>query len=112
MSKLIGIKLIHTLIWIFFNVVLFYLSYAVIVNKIDNLVWIGVGITLLEGLVLLVFKNVCPITLIAHKYSASTLDNFDIFLPNWLAKNNKLIYTIIFSTILCVLMYRIITNEK
>jgi hypothetical protein len=72
----------------------------------------GVGIILLEGLLLLIFKNVCPITLIARKYSASTLDNFDIFLPNWLAKNNKLIYTIIFITIICALMYRIIFNEK
>lgn len=34
--KLLLIKSVHTLIWIFFNVVIFYLLYAVIINKIDN----------------------------------------------------------------------------
>jgi len=112
MSKLTSIKIIHTIIWILFNVVIFYLLYAVITNKIDKLVWIGVGIILLEGIVLLFFRTMCPITLIARKYSDSPKDNFDIFLPNWLAKNNKLIYTIIFIIIICILIYRITTNEK
>jgi hypothetical protein len=39
------------------------------------------------------FKTMAFITVIARKYSDSTKDNFDIFLPNWLAKYNKLIYT-------------------
>jgi hypothetical protein len=33
MNKLNLIKFIHTLIWIFFNIVLFYMAYAVIINK-------------------------------------------------------------------------------
>jgi len=37
-----------------------------------------------------------PLTLIAGNYSNSQKDNFDIFLPNWLAKHNKLIFTTIF----------------
>lgn len=88
------------------------MAYAAIANKIDKFVWIGVGIILLEGVVLLTFRRMCPITLIARKYSDSTKANFDIFLPNWLAKNNKLIYTIFFIVIICMLIYRIITNEK
>ena len=36
MTKLILIKSIHTTIWLFMNVVIFYLLYAVIINKIDN----------------------------------------------------------------------------
>ena len=107
-SNLITIKIIHTIIWIFFNVVLFYMAYAVIINKIDKLVWIGVALILVEGIVLLMFRKMCPLTLLARKYSVSTKANFDIFLPNWLAKNNKLIYTIIFILIICVLIYRII----
>ncbi|MEJ7738720.1 MAG: hypothetical protein WKF97_14935 [Chitinophagaceae bacterium] len=106
------IKIIHTIIWIFFNVVLFYMAYAVIINKIDKYVWIGVALILLGGIVLLVFEKMCPITLIARQYSDSTKANFDIFLPNWLAKNNKAIYTIIFILIICMLIYRITTNEK
>ena len=107
MNMLVIIKLVHTAIWIFFNVVLFYLFYAVIMNKIDHWVWIGIGLILLEGLVLAAFKTMCPITLIARRYSDSTKDNFDIYLPNWLARNNKLIYTTFFIFILLVLFYRL-----
>jgi hypothetical protein len=110
MDKLTIIKIIHTVIWVFFNVVLFYLFYAVITNKIDKWVWICIGLVLMEGFVLLLFKKMCPITVIARKYSDSTKDNFDIFLPNWLAKHNKLIYTTFFVFILILLIYRLISG--
>ncbi|MFZ1677211.1 MAG: hypothetical protein WAT91_08060 [Saprospiraceae bacterium] len=107
-SKLVLVKSIHTLIWLGFNVVIFYLLYAVIVDKINKWVWICIGLITLEGLVLLVFKRMCPVTLIARKYSDSTMDNFDIYLPNWLAKYNKLIYTIIVGIALFILLVRLI----
>ncbi|MDX5346672.1 MAG: hypothetical protein LPJ89_11365 [Hymenobacteraceae bacterium] len=107
-TKLLLIKIIHTLIWVFFNVVIFYLLYAVIVNKIDKWVWICIGLILLEGLVLLVFKNMCPITVVARNYSNSEKDNFDIFLPNWLARYNKQIYTTIVLIALLILAYRLL----
>ena len=107
-TKLVAIKLIHTAIWIFFNVVIFYLLYAVIINKIDKWIWIGLGLILLEALVLVLFKKICPITLIARKYSDSTKDNFDIYLPNWLAKNNKLIYSCIVGLVIVILIYRLV----
>jgi len=108
--KLNIIKLIHSVIWIFFNVVIFYLYYAVIANKIDKWVWICIGLILLEGLTLLVFKRFCPITLIARRYSDSDKDNFDIFLPNWLAKYNKLIYTTLFIIAVGILLFRILAQ--
>lgn len=110
-SKLVWIKVLHTVIWIFFNVVIFYLLYAVIVNKIDKWVWICLGLIVLEGLVLLVFKAMCPVTLIARKYSDSQADNFDIYLPNWLAKNNKLIYSTIVIIAVLILIYQLIWNK-
>ena len=106
-DKLLSIKLMHTVIWLFFNVVIFYLLYAVIVDRIDLWVWICIGLVLLEGLVLLLFKWFCPLTVIARRYSDSTKDNFDIFLPNWLAKYNKLIYTSIFAIAVIILIFRI-----
>ena len=107
-AKLNIIKGIHTLIWLFFNAVIFYLYYAVITNRINKWVWMSIGLILLEGFVLLAFKNLCPVTLIARKYSGSTKDNFDIFLPNWLAKYNKLIYTTLFIIVLLILVYRLV----
>lgn len=108
--KLLFIKIIHTMIWLFFNVVIFYVLYAVITNKIDLWVWICVGLVLVEGLVLLAFKMFCPLTVLARKYSNSTKANFDIFLPNWLAKHNKLIYTSIFGVSLVILIIRLLSN--
>src|ERR1700712_181855 len=99
-NKLIAVKIIHTIIWIFFNVVIFYMLYAVLNNKLDNWFWLCYGLIILEGIVLLMFKLICPLTLWARKYSNSTKENFDIYLPNWLAKFNKLIYTFIMVIIL------------
>jgi hypothetical protein len=109
-GKLNIIKIIHSLIWLFFNGVIFYLYYAAFTNKIDKWVWIGIGLILLEGVVLLVFNRLCPVTLIARNYSDSTKDNFDIFLPNWLAKYNKLIYTTLFVIALILIFYRMFTK--
>jgi len=111
-GKLNTIKAIHTLIWLFFNGVIFYLYYAAFTNKIDKWVWIGIGLILLEGVVLLVFNRLCPVTLIARRYSDSTKENFDIFLPNWLAKYNKLIYTTLFVIVLILIFYRMLTQSK
>ena len=108
-SKLVLIKLLHTLVWIFFNIVIFYMLYAVIVDKIDLWLWIGFGLVLLEGLTLLVFKFFCPLTIMARKYSDSTRDNFDIYIPNWLARYNKLIYTSIVGVILVITVIRLLT---
>jgi len=110
-NKLTRIKLIHTLIWIFFNVVIFYLAYAVIAGDIDKWVWIGLGLFVIEGLILILFKMKCPLTVIARKYSDSTKDNFDIFLPNWLARYNKLIYSIFLSIIIIILIFRLILKK-
>ena len=107
-KRLFIIKSIHTLIWLFYNVVIFYLLYAAIADKIDQWAWICVGLVVLEGLVLLLFNWFCPLTIIARKYSDSTKANFDIFLPNWLAKHNKQIYTGIFAIAMTILLYRVL----
>jgi hypothetical protein len=106
-EKLTFIKLLHTIIWLFFNVVIFYLLYAVIINKIDKWVWICVALVVLETITLLAFRWYCPLTVWARKYSNSEKNNFDIYLPEWLAKHNKLIYGILFSVSLLILLVRL-----
>ncbi len=111
-TKLTIIKMVHTMIWIFFNIVIFYLLYSVIRNKIDKWVWICLGLILLEGLVLLIFKMFCPITVVARKYSNSVKDNFDIYLPNWLARHTKRIYTTIVLIGVLILIYRLLQRAS
>jgi hypothetical protein len=107
-TKLTIIKTFHTIIWVFFNVVIFYMLYAVIVGKIDRWLWIGYGLFVLEGLTLAAFRFMCPLTVIARKYSDSDRANFDIYLPHWLAKYNKQIYTAILVVIMIITVVRLI----
>lgn len=84
--KLTAIKFVHTLVWGFFVTVIFYVLYSGIADEVNVYTWIAIGLVLLEGIVLLVFKMFCPLTILAKRYSDSEKDNFDIFLPNWLAR--------------------------
>lgn len=107
-TKLTLIKIIHTAIWIFFNFVIFYMLYAAIANKLDLWLWIGYGFVFLEGLILVAFKSHCPLNLIARRYTNSPKDNFDIYLPSWLAKYTKLIYTTLFAIALTITTYQLL----
>lgn len=95
-QKLFRIKLLHTLVWAFFVWIIFYILYSGITGNITGFTWIAIVLIIGEGLVLLIFKMFCPLTLIARKYSDSEKANFDIFLPEWLAKYNKEIFTSIY----------------
>ena len=108
-NKLLTIKLIHTLIWAIFVAVIFYIVYSGVTDTVTTYTWIGIGLIIGEGLVLLLFKMSCPLTVVARNYSDSQKDNFDIFLPNWLAKYNKQIFTSIFVVGLVVVVYRTLT---
>lgn len=106
-EKLIVIKIVHTLIWLFFVAAIFYILYSGISNKITITTWIAIGLIIAEGVVLVMFRMFCPLTLIARKYSDSEKDNFDIFLPNWLARHNKIIFTIIYLVGVIIVIIRV-----
>ncbi len=106
------IKIIHTLIWLFFVLVIFYILYSGIMNEVNIYTWIGIGLIVGEGLVLLLFKMFCPLTIWARKYSDSQKDNFDIYLPNWLARYNKEIFTTLFLLGVGMVLYRYITHPS
>ncbi|OGX87304.1 hypothetical protein [Hymenobacter coccineus] len=105
-AKLLCIKVLHTLVWGFFVAVIGYVLYCGIANQISWHTWAASTLVLGEGAVLLLFRRHCPLTLLARRYSSSTKDNFDIFLPNGLARHNQLIFTSIFALGLLLLAYR------
>jgi hypothetical protein len=107
-TKLTLIRTIHTLIWVFFNFVIFYMLYAAIAHRLDRWLWMGYGFIFLEGLILFVFKSHCPLNLLARKYTSSTKANFDIYLPAWLAKYTKSIYTTIFAIVCIITLYQVL----
>ena len=107
--KLFLIKIVHTLIWTFFVLVIGYIWYAGIFDELGVEVWIAIGLIILEGVVLKLNNGSCPLTPIAAKYTNQRADNFDIFLPNWLAKNNKIIFSAIWLVGVVIVIYRVIT---
>jgi hypothetical protein len=109
-GKLSIVKAVHTLIWIFYNCVIFYMLYAAVFNKIDGLFWGCLGMVLLEGMLLLIFKFTCPLTLVARRYTNDQKDNFDIYLPEWLARNTKRIYTAITVFIILISAFQLLRS--
>ncbi len=95
-NKLWLIKLLHTAIWLVLGSTVLYVLYSGITGHITGYSWWAVAAIVVEGLVLLLFKGSCPLTVMARRYSASAKHNFDIFLPEWLAHYNKLIFTTLF----------------
>jgi hypothetical protein len=108
-TQLVRVKILHTLIWLLFNTVIFYMLYAVILNKLDKWLWIGYALIMLEIITLLIFKMSCPITIIARRYSISRKANFDIYLPNWLAKYNRVIYVSILIVVITLTIIRLLS---
>lgn len=105
--KLLVIKLLHTAIWAFFVSAIFYILYSGVTNTITRYTWMAIGLIVGEGLVLLMFKMYCPLTILARNYTDAQEDNFDIFLPNWLARHNKLIFTPIFIVAVVIVLFRL-----
>lgn len=106
-EKLIAIKIAHTLIWCFFVSAIFYITYSGISNNVDIFTWIAIGLVVGEGIVLTIFNMYCPLTIMARRYSDSTMDNFDIYLPNWLARHNKLIFTTTYVISVIIVLVRV-----
>ena len=104
--KLLLIRLIHTAVWCVFAAAVFYILYAGIFDRVNMLVWFCVGLVFIEAIILLRCGWKCPLTLIAKKYTNNHYIGFDIFLPAWLAKNNKTIFSILFSVGLALVLLR------
>lgn len=106
--KLFSMKLIHTAIWAFLVAVIFYVLYCGVADDVNRYTWIAIGLVIAEGLTLLVFGGRCPLTILARNYSDSDRDNFDIFLPNWLARCNKVVFSTVYVVGLIVVGYRLL----
>ena len=105
-QKLIIVKSIHTAIWLVFVTAILFILWSGITADISVYSWIAVAAVCGEGLVLFIFKGSCPLTKIARRYSNSTKNNFDIYLPEWLAKYNKHIFTTLFFAGLALMIWR------
>lgn len=107
-AKLVLIKVLHTVIWVVLSAVIYYLLYAVITDRITRWFWVGLGLVGLEIVALLLFRMSCPLTVVARRYSDSQRAKFDIYLPEWLARHNKTIYSVIMGVVLVGMVWRLV----
>ena len=92
---LTGIKLLHTVIWVFLAASILALP---IVGALRRFRWAAIltAIVLLECWVLAVNGGRCPLSDWAARYTDERASNFDTYLPNWLASHNKTIFGTLF----------------
>jgi hypothetical protein len=94
-SLLILIKLLHTVIWAFLAGVIVALPVMGLRRQFGWALGLT-GVVLVECGALLVNGGKCPLTTLAARFTESRADNFDIYLPLWLARYNKTIFGSLF----------------
>lgn len=90
-SKLRTIKVIHTLVWAVFAGSIIAIPAFAAAGDV-TMAWRLIGFVFLEVAVLLANRMRCPLTGVAARYTDERQDNFDIYLPLWLARYNKEIF--------------------
>ena len=89
------IKAFHTVAWAFFVACILGIYYY---SRAGRLLaaCVLIGVVMGECAILACNGMKCPLTRIAAKYTDDRRDNFDIYLPLWLARYNKEIFGTLF----------------
>lgn len=90
-ARLRLVKVVHTVAWAFFASCVFGILFAAWHRRLV-LALVLIGFVALESLVLVFNSWRCPLTDVAARYTDDRRDNFDIYLPLWLARYNKQIF--------------------
>ena len=92
---LVIVKIVHTVAWAFFVGCIISIPIAAWWGSYAAAVWLAV-IVMGEVLILLANGWRCPLTTLASRFTEERHDNFDIYLPLWLARHNKLIFGVLY----------------
>ena len=98
-AALVAVKLAHTIAWAFFAGCILAIPVVSWQGRHTAAAWL-IGIVLVEVAILVVNRWRCPLTSLAARFTHERHDNFDIYLPLWLARHNKRI----FGTLFCLAM--------
>ena len=90
-AALRSVKVLHTAVWLLFVLCIVAIPVLGGLDRFGPAAWL-VGIVLLEVPVLALNQMRCPLTRLAAHYTIDRRDNFDIYLPLWLARYNKQIF--------------------
>jgi hypothetical protein len=90
-SALRAIKIVHTLVWAVFAGSILGIPVCTFRGTLP-LAWGLIGFVFLEVVVLVTNRMRCPLTDVAGRHTPDRQDNFDIYLPLWLARHNKEVF--------------------
>ncbi len=93
--QLLWVKLLHTVAWAFFVACIIAIPICGWRGQF-GLATLFTAIVFGEVAVLALNGWRCPLTAVAARYTDDRIDNFDIFLPVWLARYNKEIFGTLF----------------
>ena len=103
MNALIAFKLAHTVVWAFFVGCIVAIPYFTARAQFV-LAALFAAIVAIEVAVLVLNRMRCPMTPVAARYTADRRPNFDIYLPEWLARYNKEIFGSLYAAALVFLV--------
>jgi hypothetical protein len=89
------IKVAHTGVWAFFAACIIAVPFVALAGQLRGATVLSV-VVLGEVVVLVLNGMRCPLTDVAQRYTVDRRDNFDIYLPLWLARNDKRIFGALF----------------
>jgi hypothetical protein len=98
------VKIVHTLVWAVFAGCIVAIPWFALSERLRVA---GVICAIVFGEVVILALNQwrCPLTPIAARYTDDRRDNFDIFLPEWLARRNKSIFGGLYVAGLLMVLY-------
>jgi len=86
-----AIRLAHTIVWALFAGCIVAIPVVAWRGELRVAGWL-IAIVAGEVMVLALNRMRCPLTAVAARYTDERRDNFDIYLPLWLARYNKVIF--------------------
>jgi hypothetical protein len=102
---LVLVKLTHTLVWCFFVACIVGIPIAAVRLNFRAALFL-IGLVTVECAVLGLNRGRCPLTDLAGRYTEQRADNFDIYLPLWLARYNKEIFGPLFAAVSLFVLFR------
>ncbi len=104
------IKLIHTIIFWLLSACVVYTLFSGAANRVTTWTWVAVACIVLEGVVLVAFGWICPLTLLAERLGAVRGSVVDIFLPKWFADRIFPICGTTFAVALIIIVARLLAG--
>jgi hypothetical protein len=86
---------VHSVVWAVFAGCIIAIPIFAVMQRV-RVAAVLIAVVFQEVVVLAVNGGRCPLTDVAGRYTEDRRDNFDIYLPLWIARHNKVIFGILY----------------